>query len=79
MIKRYKKNGPSRGEDHYCAKLTNEKVKAIRIKYAKMQGSFRKLAKEYDVGYHTIEAAIYGITWRTAGGPIQAPRRLQKC
>jgi DNA invertase Pin-like site-specific DNA recombinase len=55
--------GKSKGEKHYAAKLTQEKVKEIRQKRKEKGIFYRTLAKEYGVSTSTIVKAINHETW----------------
>jgi hypothetical protein len=46
-------------------KLTWDQVNEIRKRYATGSTSHRKLAKEYNVAYPTIQAVLEGRSWRT--------------
>ncbi len=56
---------PSRGEDHYNAKLTWEKVKAIRQAHAN-GASIKGLAKAHGVRRNTMRSVIRNQTWKEA-------------
>ncbi len=53
-----------RGERSGMAKLTAEKVREIRLRYAAGGISFVRLAKEYGVSEATIKEAVYRQTWK---------------
>lgn len=63
------------GENHYCAKLDEDKVVHIR----RSGEPLRELAERYGVAYNTIHSALVGKTWRRV--PIAAnendPRRIR--
>lgn len=54
----------ARGERQGSAKLTEEDVIAIRVKYVPGRYSLQRLANEYKVCTRTIFKAITGRTWR---------------
>ena len=53
----------ARGERHSSAKLTAEKVAAIRASYKAGGASYYSLAVEYDVKRSTIRDIVVGKTW----------------
>ena len=59
------KSGESKGENNLNAKLNWEKVRAIRKKIAEglPYGGLKKLAKEYDIEYVTIQKIKSGALW----------------
>lgn len=58
--------GPARGERNSQAKLTEEKVAAIRANYVPGYGGYgcRKLAQDFGVSKPTIQRVLRGQTWR---------------
>ena len=56
---------PNKGETHYQAKLTEEQVKEIRVKYIPYKNSQYKLAKEYGVSRGCIYEIVSGINWKS--------------
>lgn len=56
--------GAPPGERHGRAKLTEEKVREIRRRYAAGGVSYLDLANEYDLSNGTISAVISRRTWR---------------
>lgn len=52
------------GEDHWCAKLTEEKVKEIKDKYIPRIYTQNMLAKEYGVSREAIKCILYNKTWK---------------
>lgn len=56
--------GAPPGERHGHAKLTDEKVREIRRRYATGDETFLSLANDYDVSNGTICAVIHRRTWR---------------
>ena len=63
-----------RGEQHHLAKLTAEKVLAMRTRYVAGDVSMPALAREYGVNYASARSAIKGETWKhlTATPPLPA-------
>lgn len=53
-----------KGEKHGQSKLTKEKVIEIRSKYIPHKYSMATLAKEYSIGYHTVNSLINYRTWK---------------
>lgn len=53
----------TRGEHHGRAKLTEPKVREIRLRYASGGSSHRALAKEYGVGRSVISGIVRGEDW----------------
>lgn len=58
-----------RGDAKQEAKLTAEIVTVCRVRFAAGETG-RALAAEYEVSVPTMQKAITGRTWQTAGGPI---------
>ena len=58
------KNRQNKGEQHRSAKLTNEKVKEIRVKYSNGNITHMKLAKEYQVSQSTITQVLNNKYWK---------------
>jgi hypothetical protein len=54
----------SRGEQVNTSKLTTEKVKEIRHRFATEHISCRTLAKQYGVGKSAIERVVNHQTWK---------------
>lgn len=64
-----------RGVDHKDAKLTPEKVLEARKLWDGGKGvSCYRLAKDYGVGYTTMNMALTGTTWRSVGR-VRTPGR----
>lgn len=61
-VARQRGGGPATGEQHHGARLTWEKVRAIRAAYAD-GASQRVLAAEYGVAQMTISKIVRGETW----------------
>ena len=54
------------GEEHPRAKLTNKKVREIKLQLLNYhRGMYRGLAKEYNVNKQTIINIDRGINWKT--------------
>ena len=53
----------SQGEKHACAKLSDEKVREIRLKVSRGM-SRASLAREYSVHWHSINHILLGKTWK---------------
>jgi hypothetical protein len=53
-----------RGDGHHQAKLTETKVREIRLLYASGAHTQRALAHVYGVSQQAIRMAIAGKTWR---------------
>jgi hypothetical protein len=65
-----------RGEQQHLAKLTAEKVLAMRARYAEGGVSMPMLAAQYGVSYATARSAINGETWKhltATPPPLAAP------
>jgi len=63
------RNGYPKGEKHRWSKLTKDNVLLIREKHKNLGGKrigkyIESMAKLYGVKYETIEAVIYGRTWK---------------
>lgn len=59
-----KRNGTQQaGEECHLAKLTDDKVRLIRIRYAEVR-SYRKVGEEFGVWFTTVQEIIKGNTWR---------------
>lgn len=54
----------SKGEDHHSAKLTAEKVVAMRREYAAGGITYQQLADKYGVIRQTAEKAVTRVTWK---------------
>ena len=54
----------SKGEDHHSAKLTAEKVVAMRREYAAGGITYQQLADKYGVIRQTVEKAVTRVTWK---------------
>ncbi|MFC9935344.1 hypothetical protein [Glutamicibacter sp. NPDC127525] len=52
------------GEQHYSAKLTDQKVQLIRDTYKPGEVSYTDLAESYGVNKSTISRIIAGTTWK---------------
>ena len=52
------------GTRHYGAKLTEDQVREIRIKYAGGDYSLSQLAKEYKIAIMTVQPLIKRRTWK---------------
>ncbi len=55
---------PVRGEAHHSSKLTAEKVKAIRIRYADGGISYDELAEEHGVSRTAIYDCVKFRAWK---------------
>jgi hypothetical protein len=73
MINRYagkpepKKTTPGKGvpgESNVSAKITDEIVREIRVRYDKDKMTTRELAAEYGVSYMTISRVVNRQTWK---------------
>ena len=53
-----------RGEDHWCAKLTEKAVKEIRAKHATGKYSLKDLGDEYGVVYSAIGYVVHRKAWK---------------
>lgn len=53
-----------RGEDHYIAKLTDQKVLEMRGLYATSKYTVAFIAREYNIGPRAARSAILGETWQ---------------
>lgn len=62
-IAKTKETDAVKGVEHHNAKLTPEKVREIRRLYEKGM-SQRKLAKQFDVSYYTVNSLLVGRTWK---------------
>jgi hypothetical protein len=64
-MKKGRWGGPKKfyGEKHWQAKLTNESVSAIRVRYS-LGYSQRELAEKFNVAKSTIWAIVNHTTWR---------------
>jgi len=60
---RARKGRSNRGSDRYCAKLTEQKVREARKRYAAGGVSLTDLARENGVSINTIRDAINGKRW----------------
>ncbi len=54
----------ARGEQSWCAKLKDDDIPIIRMRFKNGELSQRKLAKEYGVSHTTIKGIINGWTWK---------------
>ena len=72
---RYIQSYQCKGIDHPNSKFNNKIVKDIREKHTNEHIGIKKLAHFYKCCPSTIQAMIYGITWKGAGGPIHIPSR----
>lgn len=52
------------GEAHYSAKLTEQAVREIRLRYAAGDVSYRTLASEYGVRIRAIMLLVHHVTWK---------------
>lgn len=57
------------GEQHWCAKLSEQQVAEIAIMYRKGGISQRKLAEQYRVSQRTIAKIVLGIGWKHVSKP----------
>jgi len=64
-----------RGSGRYCAKMTEDSVQEVRERYARGEGSLKKLSEEYGVNQTTLHRALMGKTWAHVGGPLHVPRK----
>lgn len=55
---------PTHGQTHNKAKLTNEQVREIRLKYKPYKYSYATLGKEYGVDPSAISLIITGKNWK---------------
>lgn len=53
----------SKGENHGRAKLTDDIVRNLRIRYASGEG-VQQLAQEYSVDWSTMKDAVTRVTWK---------------
>ena len=65
----------SRGEGHYCARLTAGIVVEARQRRSRGE-SPHTMAKEYGVHYRALQKAIYGETWAHVPGALPRPGKL---
>lgn len=56
-------NKPVKGEAHYSAKLTTEKVHEIR-RLGIIKMSIKKIAERFGVSESTVTAILRGRTWK---------------
>lgn len=56
------------GEDHWCAKLTEEQIKEIKQKYIPKVYTQQMLADEYNVSRSAIRFILKGKTWKHIAG-----------
>ena len=73
---RHKTFRTKRGEGHYKAKLTNEKVRDIVRRYAYDNETIVSLAKEYGVSPQTITQVVSLRTWKDVIHPAETVRIL---
>jgi len=66
--------GGANGDAHGSAKLTDDVVRALRLRYGLGRISLAALALEYDLGHTAMWKAIAGVTWKMVTDP--APIRL---
>lgn len=52
------------GEAHPLARMTEAKVKEMRAKYERGEGTYLSLSIEYDIAYSTVGNIIRRRTWR---------------
>jgi len=57
-------NSSRRGSNNGCSKLTEEKVRDIRLRYAAGNITLASLAKEYNVASTTISGIVRGLKWK---------------
>ena len=58
------KGRSSRGEKRWCAKLTEDDVRAIRARYATGKVSTYRLADEYGASQSAIQLVVHHKTWK---------------
>lgn len=58
------KGRSSRGEKRWCAKLTEDDVRAIRARYAAGKVSICKLADEYGASLSAVQLVVHHKTWK---------------
>jgi len=56
--------GQPKGEAHHAARMTEAKVKEMRGKYERGEGTYLSLSIEYDLAYSTVGNIIRRRTWR---------------
>lgn len=64
------KNRKEVGQDVFGAKMTDEKVRSMRKRYAKNNISIRRLARYYGITDSNASYILQGKTWKHVGGPI---------
>lgn len=62
-IKRNRANR-EKGEERYCAKLTEENVNSIRLEYVKKYGEITRLARKYGVSCTAIYNVVHHVRWK---------------
>jgi len=66
----------SRGEAHYKAKLTAVQVREIRERRARGERRV-DLERAFGISSGCLDTLLVGRSWKHAGGPLQANRRVQ--